>query len=737
MFRRIRDSLGQLFNLFASTRSRRFRQRRRAIVRQKGRRLLAEGLEPRNLMAADMLGVVRGTTWLFDTVPGPAHEIDRAYGLGGDRFVAGRWTGTTDMMGAVRPGTDGLLHWLLDTNGDTTHDIEVRFGFPTDTPVVGDWDGDGRENVGVVRAMPDGLLHWLLDTNGDPTAEIDFAFGLPGDVPVVGDWDHNGSDNAGVARSGSALFQWYFDTNRDPSDEMRAAFGMTSTDRPIVGDWDGDGFVNMGVTRPGADGLLHWLRDSNGDPWAESEVAYGFSTDTPVVGKWQYAEMEVLGAPSNGSEINIGSAPQGAAQGPTHTFTVRNPGNAWLGIGQVHADPGIIIVDPPTIALPPGQTDTLTVRFADTTTPGLRSGRIWIDNADGGEHPYVIQITGQVVEGNPPLPEPRQDYRPLKGSGINLSIERGLLYQPGQDKKKLVTVAVHVENPNRAVGDYMVSLWWTNDLKNPKKIAAGTIIASVPRNFPQGTQSVWFPVGTATLQPKGMSYLVAIVNPTSDVPETSYLDNGMYLDVATKQSYSLPNNGITPPARTFVYLLSGFGLSGDASGVANLGAKIQQSGLVNEVKVFPSYLTGQSMLRDAQVFVDRQLSAAGVTPSDRVIIIGHSYGGDAARRLAADIRLNVKGKQPATALVTIDPIDYEKVAKGTDQSSSEWNQKIPGGMSSKNVLNIIQRAGSIRGYNISGAKTLTGKNVTHTTVDDDKQTHQWVLDFLRGLPTKR
>lgn len=264
--------------------------RRRDEKRLSSRSLLSlavENLEPRQFMAADMMGVVRGANqWLLDSDFDPTHEIEDSFGQAGDRYVTGKWNGRFDLPGVVHGGKDGLLYWRLATDGDENYDLQIVFGRIGDQVIVGDWDGDGRDNVGVARATTSGDLLWLLDFNGDLNPERSFVLGRATDIAVAGDWDGDGRSTAGVVHAlPDGMLHWMLDLHGNGSTAERA-YGLTG-DRPIAGDWNDDGVMDVGVVRSGSDGLAQWYFDTTGDKWADKIYSYGFNTDQFVVGAWQ------------------------------------------------------------------------------------------------------------------------------------------------------------------------------------------------------------------------------------------------------------------------------------------------------------------------------------------------------------------------------------------------------------------------------------------------------------------
>ncbi len=261
-----------------------------------------ESLDCRQMMAVDMVGVVRGPSqWLLDTDFDASHEIERTFGATNDRVIAGKWNGRLDTPGVVRNGRDGLLYWLLDNDGDTIPDQQIAFGRKGDQVVVGDWDGDGRDNVGTVRSNASGNLVWYLDLNGDAQPKITLTFGRAGQTAVVGDWDGDGRATVGVVSPGSdGMLHWLIDAFGNGA-TTEYAYGLKG-DQPIVGDWNNDGKSNLGVVRAEADGFAHWYLDTNGDKWADQTRLYGFATDRFVVGVW-HSQNPLDGEPRPASRL--------------------------------------------------------------------------------------------------------------------------------------------------------------------------------------------------------------------------------------------------------------------------------------------------------------------------------------------------------------------------------------------------------------------------------------------------
>jgi hypothetical protein len=405
----------------------------------------AEILEQRALMTAaavSNLGVVRGQTWNLDTDPTTAtHEIDLAFGLPGDKAVAGSWDGMGTKAGVVRqPGQngapkDGLLHWYLDLNGDPAAERQQKFGLPGDIPVVGDWDGNGTDNIGIVRlpgvngAPRDGLLHWYLDINGDSTADIQRAYGLPGDLPVVGHWDQSAKSQIGVVRTlPTGFMNWLEDVNGDTLADRSFIFGYAPNgDIPVVGDWDQAGGDNAGVVRPSVAGQgnsLTWLLDTNNDSTPDLSRQFGLVGDTPIVGNWKLPEVNVVGITSGQSASGLDFGTIATGTSVDRTFTVQNLGTADLQIGQITlqstAGPAMAfsMVNPTSGPIAPGQSRVFTVR-ANSTSAGTTTALIHIANNDGNELDYKFPLAARFYQ---PTPEVTVSY---KQGSFNVPVQDG------------------------------------------------------------------------------------------------------------------------------------------------------------------------------------------------------------------------------------------------------------------------------------------------------------------------
>ncbi len=361
--------------------------------------LRVEQLERRQLMAADLVGVVRNNLWLMNKENSDTgHDMDLSFGLAGDTYVAGKWTTNVDHPGVVRSGSpDGLLHWYLDTDGDATHELDVAFGLLGDKPVAGDWDRNGLDNVGVVRSgYQDGLLRWYLDTDGDAEHEIERVFGLNGDIPIAGDFNGDSIDDIAVVRSGypDGMLRTFVNYNANSTEEDTFLFGANG-DIPVTGDFDGNNIDELAMVRSNpSSGLLDWYVNRDHDAQSEAFFSYGLRGDVPVTGNWQYAEISVRN--SSGVEVTshdfgratVNSSPRSV------TLTISNSGNAALTMSNITAPVGYKISTPLNQLLP-GQSTSITVS-TKTNLVGVFNGNLSIQTNDGNENPKLIELRSTI-----------------------------------------------------------------------------------------------------------------------------------------------------------------------------------------------------------------------------------------------------------------------------------------------------------------------------------------------------
>ena len=369
-----------------------------------------EVLEERQLMAGDMIGVVRSGAmngfdgWYMNTDNDRAHEIDQLYGYNDETFVIGDWFGTGDRTGVVREGDNGLLQWHFDRDGDATAEGSRQYGFNSDIPVVGDWNGDGKTDLGAVRKGSDGLLNWYLDTNGDTTHDIHYKFGLnSGHTPVVGDWDSDGRDEIGVFDTNG---HFHMNTDGDVWAE-RIVRGGKGFWTPVTGDFDGDGYKDdIGYVRPGSKGYMKWSFDHNADGKSDRSIYYGLNGDAPVVGSLRHAEVDVEQIKDGRwTPLYDGSGRQHAfeakaslqgSEGLWNRIRIHNRGTETLTFynASISSDFEMRYGNDSRIA--PGRYRDVLIRLK-TSSAGEKFGRLTFRTNDGGENPYDFQLRGVVT----------------------------------------------------------------------------------------------------------------------------------------------------------------------------------------------------------------------------------------------------------------------------------------------------------------------------------------------------
>ncbi len=103
--------------------------------------------------------------------------------------------------------------------------------------------------------------------------------------------------------------------------------------------------------------------------------------------------------PSTTDGSDFGTTTLGGAS-VTHTFTVRNDGNATLTTSAPSLPTGFTLVEGLSSSIAAGGSDTFTVRL-DTTSTGFKSGQISFADNDSDENPFNFAITGTVL--SPPV----------------------------------------------------------------------------------------------------------------------------------------------------------------------------------------------------------------------------------------------------------------------------------------------------------------------------------------------
>lgn len=202
---------------------------------------------------------------------------------------------------------------------------------------------------------------------------------------------------------------------------------------------------------------------------------------------------------------------------------------------------------------------------------------------------------------------------------------------------------------------------------------------------------------------------------------------------------------IDPSPRMFALFFTGWMTRTEGSGMEKLRNEIVGDAELDRTVVTDIFgwlfhangspYTGADQFRQARRHVNTYLHEQGYDPAqDRIILIGHSYGGNTAWRMASDVQSDVDGRDPAEALITLDPIDWEHCAldtfgAGCDQS--DHSHATPRGVARGNILNFVQRRNVPMGYTIVGARNDdeigagqdgvwgTGDDTKHNLIDDD------------------
>ena len=206
---------------------------------------------------------------------------------------------------------------------------------------------------------------------------------------------------------------------------------------------------------------------------------------------------------------------------------------------------------------------------------------------------------------------------------------------------------------------------------------------------------------------------------------------------------ALPHNSVRPQpvpyaSRLIVVLFTGFTIgAGESSGMSDLLTEIQAdpalAGAVGQVFTYddpPSpvlELPHQTALNWVQ--------AQHPTAADKIVLIGHSYGGNRARLFSGDLALR---GLPARAVVTIDPIEWYQCNPQTYSAfgcllclQSNYLYPVLGYVPIKKSYAQIGDS-CIRGYKITPAVTIVNGAI-HTTIDNNPLVHQGIRQLLASL----
>jgi len=144
----------------------------------------------------------------------------------------------------------------------------------------------GADGVGVQD--PDTGIWTLRSPNG--TLDT-FYYGNPRDIPFIGDWNGNGTQTVGLYRE-SAGFLFLRNSNTQGIADTEIFYGDPG-DIPLAGDWNGDGTDTIGVFRTSTERF--YLRNTNTQGIADIDFAFGNAGDVPLAGDWNGDGVDSIG----------------------------------------------------------------------------------------------------------------------------------------------------------------------------------------------------------------------------------------------------------------------------------------------------------------------------------------------------------------------------------------------------------------------------------------------------------
>jgi|CXWL01.1.fsa_nt_gi hypothetical protein len=139
----------------------------------------------------------------------------------------------------------------------------------------------------------------------------------------------------------------------------------------------------------GVDSFQYTVRDSAGNT-ATATVSVTVVPLEPAIGLNQ-GETPL----SNGSSLDLGAVATGSPA--SVVLTIRNSGYLPLTIGQITIPFGYSVPVPPPTSIPIGAGVTFTLRL-DAAAAGVYEGDLSIDNSDPDDQPFVLHLTGHVVD---------------------------------------------------------------------------------------------------------------------------------------------------------------------------------------------------------------------------------------------------------------------------------------------------------------------------------------------------
>jgi len=229
---------------------------------------------------------------------------------------------------------------------------------------------------------------------------------------------------------------------------------------------------------------------------------------------------------------------------------------------------------------------------------------------------------------------------------------------------------------------------------------------------------------TSEYAPKPPTAASAPVQPAVPVPPASVARPPVASTAqpATPSATARPANaqGAAAPAtgsatsdsgRPYVYLLRGL-MNVFSLGMDDLAAKLQRRGVAAGVYEYGQW---ESLCQDA--------AARWHAAKTRIVIVGHSLGGDAVIYMA-----NKLGQMgiPVALVVAFDPVHPVPLTGGTTahfinlyQSNNGWGAAVP-------------RGGGFHG-DLSNVDLRSRGDISHTTIDKSARLHEIVIGRVLGL----
>jgi SpoIID/LytB domain protein len=295
--------------------------------------------------AGQFVNALAGTSSTCPTAPMPGItelvdiEIVETHVSGSPRairvtgIVGGQVTSKTFYnRGVPCESLTGTLRSRLNIRGHFIHAFTYSGG--------GDGGGQGGGNPGdtglatsVGYHEPTSGIFTLLMPGGSVKS---FYFGNPADVPFAGDWTCDGTTTLGLYRV-SAGYLFLRNTNDQGVAHTEIYYGNPG-DRPIAGDWNGNGCETIGIYRPAQ--ATFYLRNTNTQGVADQTVVFGNPHDVPLVGDWNGNGVTTVGVyrPST-RMVYLTNSPTAATVDITYFYSGAQAGDRiivgdWNGDGK-------------------------------------------------------------------------------------------------------------------------------------------------------------------------------------------------------------------------------------------------------------------------------------------------------------------------------------------------------------------------------------------------------------------